>query len=134
MPALPARPLHDGAGPSTLSRFDRDALTQPRARTIIPLEGINDILPQDETVTAEQLIYAYSRLVARAHAAGFRIIAGTLRPVEGSGYISVENDATGCAWRPDNRTPSMASSTSTRRCATRRAPLGYCQPRISRAK
>jgi lysophospholipase L1-like esterase len=35
--------LADGAGPSALSRFDRDVLAIPGVRVIILLEGINDI-------------------------------------------------------------------------------------------
>ena len=37
------RVLHDGAGPSALSRFDRDVLAQAGVKYLIVLESINDI-------------------------------------------------------------------------------------------
>lgn len=75
------------AGPSALARFDRDVLAQPGVTTVILQEGINDI--GEGTVTAAgQLIAADSQLIAQAHAAGLRILGGTLTPFDGAGYYS----------------------------------------------
>jgi lysophospholipase L1-like esterase len=83
-------------GPNALARLDRDVLAQPGARTLILLEGINDIgfsqfppLPGAEprtNVSAEEIIGAYRQLIERAHAGGLRVLGGTLLPFKGSFY------------------------------------------------
>ena len=79
-----------GVGDSALSRFDRDVLAVPGASTVILLEGGNDIgtAPplMQPTIGAAEIIDAYRELIRRAHAAGLRIIAGTLTATGGSGY------------------------------------------------
>ena len=103
------RLLLDGIGASALARFDRDVASQPGASHVIVLEGINDIgigkgsfndfhfengkfsstgLP----VSAAELIAAYQQLIVRAHAAGLKIIGGTLLPFKGSFYYSEERE------------------------------------------
>jgi lysophospholipase L1-like esterase len=87
------RILNDGGerfiGPSTLSRFDRDALNKPGVRWVLLLQGINDIsassilkTPKDN-VSAEQIIEGMKTLIARAHAKGIQIWGGTLLPRKG---------------------------------------------------
>jgi lysophospholipase L1-like esterase len=96
------RLLHAGGsdGPSGLARFDRDALDVPGATRILLLEGINDIgfgaqlEHKDEKVSAAEIIYADRQLIARAHARGLRIVAGSLLPFEGAGYYDAEGEAT----------------------------------------
>lgn len=87
------RVLADGAGPSALSRLDRDVLAIPGARVIILLEGINDIgfsgglipgLSPKNVLTAARLIWGYRQLIARAHEHGLHIILGTMTPFQGS--------------------------------------------------
>jgi lysophospholipase L1-like esterase len=75
------RVLTYGAGPSALARFDRDVLAVPGVTHVIVLEGINDIgrSPVDG-VTAEDLIFGYRQLIARAHDRGVTIIGATLTP------------------------------------------------------
>jgi lysophospholipase L1-like esterase len=79
-----------GVGDRALSRFDRDVLAVPGVSTVILLEGGNDIgtAPplMQPTIGAAAIIDAYRELIRRAHAAGLRIIAGTLTPTGGSGY------------------------------------------------
>lgn len=88
------RLLHDGAGPNALARFDRDVLSQDGVRYLIVLEGINDIghtaQPREpsDIVTAQDLIFALSQLVARAHAHGIRVYGATLTPYIGANYAS----------------------------------------------
>lgn len=90
------RVLHDGVGPSALSRFDRDVLTVPGVKYVIFLEGINDIgrsakpTQEGDVIDAAQLISGYAELIKRAHAAGLKIYAGTLTPYQGAGYASPE--------------------------------------------
>lgn len=69
----------DGAGVSALARLDRDVLAQPGIKTVVLLEGINDINGGNVT-SADQLIAAYRQIIARAHARGVRIIGATLTP------------------------------------------------------
>jgi len=94
------RVLREGAGPSALTRFDRDVLSIPGLSSVVLLEGINDIgRPAQpgyasETVTADDLIAGYRQLIARAHARGVKILAGTLPPFEGAMYFHAAGEAT----------------------------------------
>jgi lysophospholipase L1-like esterase len=80
------RVLFDGHGPSALSRFDRDVLAQPGVRYIIYLEGINDIGQimradsPEKDLTADDLIFAATQLVTRAHGHGVKVFGATLLP------------------------------------------------------
>ncbi|MFD9335310.1 SGNH/GDSL hydrolase family protein [Streptomyces sp. NPDC060028] len=77
-------------GESGLERFRRDALARPDVRTVIVLEGTNDIvqpdLPADHCntpspkVTAQELIAGHRRLIREAHARGVRILGTTIPP------------------------------------------------------
>lgn len=98
------RVLNDSAcfGEKATSRFERDALAQPDVRTVILLEGINDIgfpwLPMECTlpnpeVTAAQLIAGYRELIGRAHGKGVRIVGGTLLPFKGAFYYTEAGEA-----------------------------------------
>ena len=84
-------------GVSALSRFAHDALGQPGVRTVILMEGINDIGnnagPGGVPLTAQHLIDGYRTLIGQAHAAGVRIIGGTLLPDKGAGYYSESAEA-----------------------------------------
>ncbi|MEV6967002.1 SGNH/GDSL hydrolase family protein [Hamadaea sp. NPDC051192] len=75
-----------GGGASALDRFHHDALDQPGVRSIIILEGINDIaigtLTTGEPVTAAQLIAGYKTLIQRAHQRGIHIIGATITPTK----------------------------------------------------
>jgi lysophospholipase L1-like esterase len=86
------RVLHDAivsvrSGSNALSRLEHDVLSQPGARYLIILEGINDIgqpgtasAAADEAVTAEELIAGLGLLVARAHEMGLLVYGATLTP------------------------------------------------------
>jgi lysophospholipase L1-like esterase len=86
------------AGVSALARFGRDVLSQPGARDVILLEGINDIGQSDlgtiPLVTAADLIAGYQQLIAQAHAAGLRIFGATLTPFKGAFYWSQQGEKT----------------------------------------
>lgn len=74
--------LNSLLGDSALTRFDRDVLGQAGVKYVIFLEGINDIGLGAPDVTADQVIAGYRNLIARAHAAGLKIFAGTLTPAK----------------------------------------------------
>jgi lysophospholipase L1-like esterase len=88
------RLLRYGAGPSALSRLDRDVLAIPGLKAIILLEGINDIgrgftpAGPTEPVTAEALIAADRQIIERAHAKGVKVYGALLTPYQGAGYAS----------------------------------------------
>jgi lysophospholipase L1-like esterase len=77
-----------GGGASALDRFQRDVLDQPGVRSVIILEGINDIaistLTTGEPVTAAQLIDGYKTLIQAAHRRGIRVIGATITPTKGA--------------------------------------------------
>jgi lysophospholipase L1-like esterase len=90
-------------GERLTARFDRDVLDQSGARTVIVLEGINDIgaplwidpcLGANPVITADQLIEGYRMLVRAAHARGLKIIGATILPFKGGGYYSDQGERT----------------------------------------
>jgi len=96
------RLLRAGMGPSGLDRFEHDVLARRGVRWVTVLEGTNDlgfagsVEPAATPPSADQLIAAYRRLVARAHAAGVKVYGGTLPPFEGTttaGYFTPEKEA-----------------------------------------
>ena len=89
------RVLADGLGPNALARFDLDVLSVAGARTLVVLEGINDLGGLDRTETHSQaahdalvvqLMAAFRQIVTRAHEHGLRVLGGTLTPYTGSEY------------------------------------------------
>jgi lysophospholipase L1-like esterase len=72
----------DVYGPAALSRLAPDVLEQAETTTVIWLEGINDI-GQTPTPTVAQLVNGYKQGIARLHAAGLRVLMGTLTPAGG---------------------------------------------------
>jgi lysophospholipase L1-like esterase len=76
-------------GEKGVTRFQRDALDQPGVRTVILLEGENDIWDSEgpysgcgvtPRVTADQIIAGYRSLINAAHARGVRVIGATMTP------------------------------------------------------
>jgi lysophospholipase L1-like esterase len=86
------RVLHTGVGPSTLSRFHRDVLSQPGVKTIVLFCGINDI-SKGEISSAKPLIDAYKKMIKQAHAKKLRILGGTLTPFAGYQSWTPEREA-----------------------------------------
>ncbi|EHR60667.1 SGNH/GDSL hydrolase family protein [Saccharomonospora cyanea] len=81
------------AGDSALSRFDRDVLSRPGVRSVVLLEGINDIGNSRGSLEPEQLIAVYRQFIARAHDAGLTVVGATLTPFEGAGYYTEAGEA-----------------------------------------
>lgn len=89
------RLLLDGLGPSALARLDRDVIAVPGVRTLILLEGVNDlgVLTRDQPAPRavhDALVVAmeegYRQIAARAHDHGIRVIGGTIMPYGESQY------------------------------------------------
>jgi lysophospholipase L1-like esterase len=71
-------------GDSMVSRLERDVLSQPGARYVVFLGGINDFLDDRVDVSADAIIAADRDIVARCHARGLRVYGATLLPTEGN--------------------------------------------------
>jgi lysophospholipase L1-like esterase len=76
------RVLADGGGQSALGRLDRDVLSLPGVRTVILLEGVNDIKAVPAPA-ADDLIAGYRQIIARTHRAGKCIVGATVLPFNG---------------------------------------------------
>jgi lysophospholipase L1-like esterase len=94
------RVLNEGAGPSIVSRIDRDVLAQNGVKYVIVLESINDIgrlaqkfLAPEDNVTAQDLEYGLRQLADAAHLHGIKIYGATLTPYGGAGYSSEKGEA-----------------------------------------
>ncbi|WP_290861583.1 SGNH/GDSL hydrolase family protein [Hamadaea sp.] len=79
-------------GPNAYARLNRDMLTTSGARTVIVLEGVNDILNLAHP-DPEALKLALKQLAAQAHAQGLRVIVGTITPIKGWRSYTEERDA-----------------------------------------
>jgi lysophospholipase L1-like esterase len=94
------RILHDGGSQNGLARFDRDALSVAGVTDVILLEGVNDLgvaySPKDggrDTITADDLIFAYRQMIERARMRGIRLYGATILPYEGAAYYSSAGEA-----------------------------------------
>jgi lysophospholipase L1-like esterase len=67
-------------GIKALARLDRDLLAQTQVRTVVVLEGINDV---NSDVPAATITAGLAQIAAQAHLYGVRIIAATLTPEGG---------------------------------------------------
>ncbi|SDW38365.1 Lysophospholipase L1 [Amycolatopsis xylanica] len=70
-------------GRSGLSRVDDDALDRTAVRTVILLEGINDMLQDPRQNDPAKFAAGYRALVDRLHAKGIRVIGATITPFKG---------------------------------------------------
>ncbi|WNO52368.1 GDSL-type esterase/lipase family protein [Stakelama saccharophila] len=89
------RVLEYGLGPKMVERFHRDTAGLSGARYVIMLEGVNDlgVLTRDRAVPQSRhdamvrdIVAAYREVAADAHAAGLKMIAGTIMPFAGNDY------------------------------------------------
>ncbi|MGP4047610.1 SGNH/GDSL hydrolase family protein [Streptomyces sp. 2A115] len=86
------RLLLQGRGPSALARFDADVLSRTGVRTLIVMEGINDIKNAPNQTDPAALGTAYREIVRRAHARGIRVVGVTLTPFGGHGAYTEERE------------------------------------------
>ena len=89
--------LRAGFGPSGADRFDREVTQQSGVRWLVIFEGINDLgATRDSTSAAEvanNLIAAYDKMIAKAHAQGIKVYGATITPVKRSFYYTSYKDA-----------------------------------------
>jgi lysophospholipase L1-like esterase len=70
------------AGIKATARLDRDVFGQAGVRTVVLLEGINDV---DADASAADVIAGLKQIAAAVHSYGLRIVVGTLTPTKGCG-------------------------------------------------
>ncbi|MET0236630.1 MAG: GDSL-type esterase/lipase family protein [Kibdelosporangium sp.] len=98
------RVLNDSAcfGARAIDRFKADVLSQPHLRTVIILEGINDIgsselefdcFKPNPRVTAAELIAGHRELIKQARSAGVRAVGATLLPYKGAMYYTERGES-----------------------------------------
>lgn len=86
--------LRGGLGPTASKRYDRDILQQSGVKYIIIFEGINDLGgSRNGAETAKNLIEAYKKMIAEAHAKGIKVFGGTITPFKGNNYYSPDHEA-----------------------------------------
>jgi lysophospholipase L1-like esterase len=89
--------LSGGLGPPLLTRYKRDAITQPGVKYVMIFEGVNDIGPaansaSTQTSIANNLIAAYTTIIRDAKAAGYVTIGGTIMPFGANSYGGTERE------------------------------------------
>ncbi|MGW2692963.1 SGNH/GDSL hydrolase family protein [Streptomyces sp. NPDC001296] len=87
------RIMLDGTGPSALSRLDADVLSRTDVRTVIVMEGINDIKGSPNQSDPAAFENAYRQIVQRTHARGIRVIGATITPYGGNGGYTEAREA-----------------------------------------
>jgi len=85
--------IFSGLGPAAVKRFDRDVLSQSGARWLIVFEGVNDIGGDRQGTIATNLIAAYTRFIAQAHARNLLAYGATITPFGGNHYFTVDHEA-----------------------------------------
>jgi lysophospholipase L1-like esterase len=81
--------LAAGTGRPAEARLTAEVLTKPGIGTVIVQAGVNDL---GAGARAGDLVAAYRRMVASAHAAGVRVIGGTITPFAGADYHTKEGE------------------------------------------
>ncbi|KQW46232.1 MULTISPECIES: SGNH/GDSL hydrolase family protein [unclassified Roseateles] len=98
------RLLREGAGPSLVSRFDRDVLARSGATHAVVMIGVNDLgvshrgretTPASRAKLLGEMKAGFADLAQRARAQGVCLIGSTVMPYSGSGYYApkAENEA-----------------------------------------
>ena len=92
------RVLLDGGelayGRSALARLDDDVLNRTAVRSVILLEGVNDLHQDPRQPDPEKYIAGYRDLVARMHAKGIKVFGATIMPIKGWGPYNESMEAT----------------------------------------
>ncbi len=70
-------------GRNALARLADDVLSQGDVRTLIVLEGVNDIQQTPHQTDPAMIISAYQQVIAQAKARGIRVIGATILPFKG---------------------------------------------------
>ncbi|TWD80268.1 lysophospholipase L1-like esterase [Kribbella amoyensis] len=77
------------SGEAAIARFERDVIRRPGVKSVLVLEGINDIRATRGGISATQLINAHKVMIAKAHAAGLKAYGATLTPYWATEHYTV---------------------------------------------
>lgn len=77
-------------GIKALARLDRDMISQSNVRTVIVLEGINDL--DNAGAQAPAIIAGLEQIAATARSYGLRVLVGTLTPTGGCSCHTAANE------------------------------------------
>ncbi|MCW2899214.1 MAG: hypothetical protein JWO67_1479 [Streptosporangiaceae bacterium] len=79
------RLLRDGGGfgVRALARLDEDVFSRTGVRSMVVLEGINDIQQTPHETDPAKIEAAYREVAARAHAHGIKVVGATILPFKG---------------------------------------------------
>ncbi|SUA73503.1 Uncharacterised protein [Nocardia otitidiscaviarum] len=80
------RLLTEQIGESGLARFERDVLAVPGVAGVLVNFGVNDLILDEYTTPADELIAGFTELARRSHAAGLPVYANTIGPFGGAYY------------------------------------------------
>ncbi|HEY7375403.1 MAG TPA: GDSL-type esterase/lipase family protein [Polyangia bacterium] len=81
-----------GLGPTGLSRYSRDILSQSAVRWVIIFEGVNDI--GGSNASASTVTAAYDTLIAQARGQGLRVYGATITPFGSNSYYTPAHEST----------------------------------------
>jgi lysophospholipase L1-like esterase len=81
-----------GVGPGAVSRVQRDVLARSGVRSVVLLEGINDIDDPPQQTDVTRIESGLQQIAAQVHAAGLPILVGTLTPYAGSPVYTAARD------------------------------------------
>lgn len=87
--------LKNCLGPSAISRFERDILNQKGIRWAVVFEGVNDLGGASDNTAdqiANDLIEAYKKMIALAHARNIKIFGATIMPFKNHSYYTPARD------------------------------------------
>jgi lysophospholipase L1-like esterase len=87
--------LSGGLGPTLLSRYTRDSITQEGVKYVMIFEGVNDIGgagadQSTQTRIGDSLISAFKQIAADAHKAGLLVFAATITPFSAPGFSTAK--------------------------------------------
>lgn len=89
--------LKGGLGPTALTRFEHDVLKQSGVKWLVIFEGVNDLggTPDSSAAmdVAKNIIAAYGKMIADAHAKGIKVYGATITPFKKSSYYRPYRDA-----------------------------------------
>jgi len=92
------RVLLDGGelayGRSALARLDDDVLNRTNVRSVILLEGVNDLHQDPRQADPRKFVDGYRDLVTRMHAKGIKVFGATITPIKGWGAYTESMEAT----------------------------------------
>lgn len=87
--------LSGGLGPTLLSRYTRDSITQQGVKYVMIFEGVNDIGgggadQSTQTQIGNNLISAFKQIATDAHKAGLLVFAATITPFCAPGFSTAK--------------------------------------------